>query len=68
MGVALLFITHDLSTVRRVADRVAVILRGEIVAQGPVDAIFSQTEHPYIGKLLASVPQMRTDWPDSLAR
>lgn len=67
-GIAYLFITHDLGLVRRVADRVAVMLRGAIVAEGPVGDVFARDDHPYITKLLSSVPQLRVDWLDRLDR
>jgi peptide/nickel transport system ATP-binding protein len=62
LGVAYLFITHDLGIVRRIAHRTAVMLKGEIIAQGPTPQIFSPPFHPYTEKLLASVPEMRVDW------
>ncbi|MDR1826858.1 MAG: ABC transporter ATP-binding protein [Methylobacteriaceae bacterium] len=55
-GMAMLFITHDLSIVRRIADRVCVMLRGEIVEEGPTEQIFSRPLHPYTQKLIASEP------------
>ena len=66
LGVAYLFITHDLGIVRRIAHRTAVMLRGEIIAEGPTDQIFSPPFHPYTEKLLASVPELRTDWLDEV--
>ncbi|HHX90166.1 MAG TPA: ABC transporter ATP-binding protein [Paracoccus sp.] len=56
-GMAMLFITHDLGIVRRVADRVCVMQQGEIVEQGPTDAVFSDPQHPYTQKLLAAEPK-----------
>ncbi len=56
LGMAVLFITHDLSIVRRIADRVCVMQEGEIVEQGPVEEIFSTAQHPYTQKLLAAQP------------
>jgi microcin C transport system ATP-binding protein len=53
-GLSLLFITHDLGIVRRVADRVCVMQGGEIVEQGPTDRIFADPQHPYTQKLLAA--------------
>lgn len=68
-GIAYLFITHDLGIVRRIADRVAVMLRGTVVAQGTIAEVFSPPFHPYTELLLSSVPEMRTDWLDTaLAR
>jgi peptide/nickel transport system ATP-binding protein len=66
LGVAYLFITHDLGTVRRVAHRVAVMLSGDLVAEGPTATVFSPPYHPYLRRLLFSVPEMRTDWLDEV--
>lgn len=66
LGVGYLFITHDLGIVRRIAHRTAVMLKGEIVAQGPTAQIFAPPFHPYTEKLLSSVPEMRTDWLDDV--
>jgi peptide/nickel transport system ATP-binding protein len=66
LGVAYLFITHDLGIVRRIAHRTAVMLKGQLVDEGPTPRIFSPPFHPYTEKLLASVPEMRTDWLDSV--
>ena len=62
LGVAYLFITHDLGIVRRIAHRTAVMLKGEIVAQGPTPQIFNPPFHPYTERLISSVPEMRTEW------
>jgi peptide/nickel transport system ATP-binding protein len=64
LGLAYMFITHDLGTVRRIAHRTAVMLRGEIIAQGPTAQIFSPPFHPYTEKLISSVPEMDTTWLD----
>jgi len=66
LGLAYLFITHDLGIVRRIAHRTAVMLRGEVVAEGPTAQIFNPPFHPYTEKLISSVPEMRIDWLDQV--
>ncbi len=56
-GMALLFITHDLGLVRKIADRVCVMQGGEIVEAGAVQNVFKQPQHPYTQKLLAAEPK-----------
>jgi microcin C transport system ATP-binding protein len=60
-GMAMLFITHDLNIVRRIADRVAVMQRGEIVETGATEAIFAAPRHAYTRMLLAAEPAGRPD-------
>ena len=56
LGIAFLFISHDLAVVRHVADRIAVMYLGQIVEEGPAERIFSEPAHPYTEALLAAVP------------
>ena len=56
-GMSVLFITHDLNIVRKIADRVCVMTKGEIVEQGPVAEIFAHPQHEYTKKLLAAEPR-----------
>ena len=58
-GMALLLITHDLSIVRKMADRVCVMTRGEIVEAGEVEQVFTAPRHDYTRHLLASEPKGR---------
>jgi len=56
-GMAMLMITHDLTIVRKVADRVMVMTQGEIVERGTVAEIFARPQHPYTKRLLAAEPK-----------
>ena len=68
LGMALLLITHDLTIVRKMAERVAVMTRGEIVETGATDAVFDRPRHPYTRRLLAAEPKGRAPPPDPAAR
>jgi len=57
LGMALVFVTHDLGIARLVADRVAVMYLGRIVEAGPADAILTSPAHPYTRSLIASIPR-----------
>jgi microcin C transport system ATP-binding protein len=61
LNMAMLFITHDLGIVRKVADRVCVMLKGQIVEHGPVAQLFSNPQHPYTQRLLAAEPKGRAN-------
>ena len=57
LGMSMLFITHDLGIVRKLADRVCVMNAGKIVEQGPVERVFTAPEHAYTRALLAAEPK-----------
>ena len=57
-GTALIWITHDLTVIAGLADRVAVMYAGRIVEQGPVDAVLDAPRHPYTQGLIGSVPSL----------
>jgi len=65
-SLAYMFITHDLATVRAIADNVVVMLQGEIVEQGRKDEVFTPPHHEYTELLLSSVPEMDPDWLNDL--
>ncbi|MEN2421708.1 ABC transporter ATP-binding protein [Streptomyces rimosus] len=61
LGLALVFIAHDLAVVRAVSDRVAVMRGGRIVEEGPTDEVYGRPVHPYTKGLLAAVPVLDPD-------
>ncbi|MEM1204933.1 MAG: ATP-binding cassette domain-containing protein [Acidobacteriota bacterium] len=68
-GVTMVLISHDLTVMERMADRVAVLHRGRIVEEGPATEVFTRPRHPYTVSLLASVPRiMDGDVPLSTPR
>jgi peptide/nickel transport system ATP-binding protein len=66
LDLAFMFITHDLATVRSIADEVVVMRNGKIVEQGPKDVMFTPPHHPYTDLLLSSVPEMDSNWLTTL--
>ena len=66
LQVSYMFITHDLATVRAIADEIVVMLQGEIVEQGMKDEVLTPPHHEYTELLLSSVPEMDPDWLDNL--
>jgi peptide/nickel transport system ATP-binding protein len=62
LGLAYMFITHDLATVRSIADEVVVMKDGKVVEAGPKDQMFTPPHHDYTELLLSSVPEMDPDW------
>ncbi|MEU2713712.1 ABC transporter ATP-binding protein [Streptomyces sp. NPDC007205] len=61
LGLALVFIAHDLAVVRQVSDRVAVMRRGRVVEYGPADEVYDSPREPYTRQLLAAVPALDPD-------
>ena len=61
LGIAYLFISHDLAVVRHISDRVAVMYMGRVAEIGPSEGIYTQPLHPYTDELLGSVPGLEVD-------
>jgi peptide/nickel transport system ATP-binding protein len=66
LNVSYLYITHDLATVKAIADWIVVMRHGRIVQQGAKGEVLTPPHHPYTDLLLSSVPEMATGWLDSL--
>ena len=62
LNLAYMFITHDLATVRSIADEVVVMQKGRVVEAGPKNEMFRPPHHPYTDLLLSSVPEMDPNW------
>jgi microcin C transport system ATP-binding protein len=67
LGMAMLLITHDLTIVRKIADRVCVMTDGRIVETGPVEDVFARPRHPYTQHLLAAEPKGQPPGRDAQA-
>ncbi|WP_222182705.1 ABC transporter ATP-binding protein [Geminicoccus harenae] len=63
IGLALVFIAHDLALVRRLCDRVAVMYLGRIVEEGPTEQVFGRPLHPYADALIRAIPEIDPDRP-----
>ena len=65
LGLPIVIISHDLSSLAGIADRVVVLYRGRIIEDGPVDRVFAAPRHPYTALLMASAPSVRHGRPFS---
>ncbi len=66
LGLAYMFISHDIGTVRAISDEVVVMFQGEVVESGPRTEMFTPPHHAYTELLLSSVPEMDPDWLTNL--
>lgn len=66
LGLSYMFITHDLATVKSIADEVVVMKEGKVIEQGTKDEMFKPPHHAYTDLLLSSVPEMDPDWLTNL--
>lgn len=58
IGMAIMFITHDLGVVRKIADRISVLYAGEVIENGTTNDIFNSSKHPYTNGLLNAIPKI----------
>lgn len=66
MDITMLLLTHDISVVAKVSDRIAVMYAGKIVEEGDIVKVFSERSHPYTRQLIGSVPSIAEDTPSQI--
>jgi peptide/nickel transport system ATP-binding protein len=66
LGLALMFISHDLATVRAVCDEVMILYAGQMMERGPGWAVTQAPQHPYADLLASSIPELRQGWLDGI--
>jgi peptide/nickel transport system ATP-binding protein len=66
LGLALMFISHDLATVRAVCDEVMILYAGQVMERGPGRVVMQAPQHPYADLLASSIPELRPGWLDDI--